>query len=100
MDTVPTPAGGESRPALPDLPGCGQPATARIELYADITYKSLDGSIYLCDAHAPITVAAAVAFTEATGLTSFRVPTGPGKSCGDGFDFLAMQPLNAPAVTS
>lgn len=97
IQPVPPPA-GDPIPSLPALPGCGQPATARLELYADITYRSLDGSIYLCDDHAPVTVAAATAFHEATGLTPFRVPTGPGKRCGDGFDFLSMRPLDAPVT--
>ncbi|BCB79154.1 hypothetical protein GCM10022251_19790 [Phytohabitans flavus] len=98
MNTVPTPAGGESRPALPALPACGKPAVAHFELYDSPAYKSLDGSVYLCTGHAPTTVAAYEVFVAATGLTPFRMARSDeaSKRCGDGFDFLAMQALTAP----
>jgi RNA polymerase sigma factor (sigma-70 family) len=85
----------EQRPvtdALPALPGCGRAAGARFELYADVSYTSLDGSLYLCDQHGD-----AHALRKATGLTPYRVTIKAGpKRCGDGYDFLAGQPLAAP----
>jgi hypothetical protein len=79
------------------LPGCGQAATIRFEIYSRTptggTYGSLDGSLYVCAEHADEALSA----IEAAGLTPYTV-NGPGKRCGDGYDFTGDQPgaLHAP----
>jgi hypothetical protein len=79
------------------LPGCGQPATIRFEMYSLTpeagTHGKLDASVYVCDEHAEQARSA----IEAAGLTAFRMQ-GPGKRCGDGYDFAGDEPgpLHAP----
>lgn len=90
-----------SQSALPDLPGCGQPATARIEAFSPAANGeaggSLDASVYVCAGHA----AEAVTALQAANFNAYRVAGGDGvKRCGDGMDFTGDRPvpLAAPAV--
>jgi hypothetical protein len=83
------------------LPGCGQPATIRFEIYSRTptggVYGSLDGSLYVCEGHADEALSA----IRVAGLTPYTV-NGPGKRCGDGYDFTGDQPgaLHAPEPVS
>ncbi|MGW1062065.1 hypothetical protein [Micromonospora rubida] len=62
---------------LPPLPGCGEPATVRIEVYGG---DSLDAAAYACAEH----VTAFVATIGAAGWSAHPVPRVPelGRSCG------------------
>ncbi|MER7459221.1 hypothetical protein [Micromonospora sp. NPDC126480] len=85
---------------LPTLPGCGQPATVRIEIFSPASGPSggsLDGSLYACEQHAADMVTA----LQAAGFNAYRVSGGDRvKRCGEGLDFTgpAPQPLTAPEV--
>lgn len=72
---------------LPDLPGCGQPAARRIEIYSPANegaHGTLDGSIDTCHRHAEPIRAAVIA----AGLTAHSAPLlTTGSKCGDGLDF-------------
>jgi hypothetical protein len=59
------------------LPGCGEPATERIEVYGA---DSLDAAAYACSRHRARVVAA----IEAGGLAAYPVPPVPGmrRPCG------------------
>lgn len=80
---------------LPDLPGCGQPATVRIEAYSardGRMHGSLDGTVYTCDAHAgpaadAITAAGFTPYRMAVAdLHQIEVGAEPTR-CGRGFDY-------------
>ncbi|GAB3815893.1 hypothetical protein [Micromonospora zhanjiangensis] len=67
---------------IPELPGCGQSATIRIEICSRAD-GSPDGSVHACQAH----VAAIESAITAAGLTPYRTAgDGGGMRCGDGFD--------------
>lgn len=53
---------------LPTLPGCGAPATVRIEVYDGPGYGSLDATAYSCSTHA----GAIEQMIRDAGLTPFR----------------------------
>ncbi|MFI6760609.1 hypothetical protein ACIBF5_15885 [Micromonospora sp. NPDC050417] len=80
------------------LPGCGQPATIRIEGYTHADGNvSLDASAYACDIHIDVTMAA----LAMVGLAGYRAPLVVGtKRCGDGMDFTGPVSviLTAPVV--
>jgi hypothetical protein len=84
---------------IADLPGCGQPAAARIEAYSPAggrAHGSLDLSLYTCAEHTD----QACEVLAAAGCTPYRVPgcdVGV-KRCGDGMDFTGerIRPLTAP----
>ncbi|MFC6017195.1 hypothetical protein ACFP2T_13385 [Plantactinospora solaniradicis] len=62
--------------ALPSLPGCGQPATVRIEVYSPglgSDRASLDAVAYACDSH----TGAVVAMLFDAGLSPQRTPYQP-----------------------
>ncbi|WP_405107560.1 hypothetical protein OG559_24490 [Micromonospora sp. NBC_01405] len=62
---------------LPPLPGCGESATVRIEVYGE---DSLDAAVYACAEH----VTAFVATIRAAGRSAHLVPRAPelGRPCG------------------
>jgi hypothetical protein len=69
--------------ALPDLPGCGGPATVRVEVYSPADGKgraSLDASVYACPEH----VDAMVSAIGAAGLTAYgcEAPMPLSRPCG------------------
>lgn len=72
---------------IPTLPGCGRPATIRIEAYAPLDgrmHGTLDASVYVCPDHAAPTVTV----LEAVGFATRRLAGGTEvKGCGDGLDF-------------
>ena len=71
------------------LPGCDQPAAARIEVYspdaAGDPFGSLDASVYVCAQHE----ADAVAATWVASMTPYRVGMTPGidRTCGESYVF-------------
>lgn len=86
---------------LPTLPGCGRPATVRIEIYSarnGMLHGSLDGAAYGCDEH----LAEVVDAIRAAGFTPFTVPgavRAPGARCGSGVDYTdptGMRTIAAP----
>ena len=74
---------------LPTLPGCGQPATVRIEVYgpdaAGDPFGSLDASVYVCEEHG-IDTASAV---WGAGMTAHKVEMAPDvtRACGEVYIF-------------
>ncbi|MBB5828158.1 hypothetical protein [Micromonospora carbonacea] len=70
------------------LPECGQPATARIEVFTPTDFdlhSSLDASVYACEQHAVETVVA----VWSANMTAHRVGMTPGinRWCGESYIF-------------
>ncbi|HEY9415210.1 MAG TPA: hypothetical protein VIQ30_10655 [Pseudonocardia sp.] len=73
---------------LPSMPGCGQPATIRIEIYRPgngSLYGSLEAVVYMCERHGIEAVSAA----QAAGLTGHRgnAPMPLDRPCGHVYAF-------------
>ena len=68
---------------MPELPGCGQPATIRIEIYRPANgtlYGSLEAVVYMCEQHG----IEAVSAVQVAGLTAHRggAPMPLDRPCG------------------
>ena len=73
---------------LPSLPGCGQPATGRIEAYSPptaTTLASLDAVIYVCEQHL-LDADTALCIAGYTPYRSRTMPSVP-RECGQVVDF-------------
>lgn len=76
--------------ALPELPGCGRAASARIEAYSPrdrLAHGSLDASVYACGDHAQ----AAVDALAAAGFSPYQMPVSGPLVCGQGMDFTGVR---------
>lgn len=82
MDAEPVDEQSEAEPPTPIGPGCGAPATTRIEGYSP---RSLDLAVYACDQHAQ------QARTEWLGdLRPHTMPVVVRAQCGHSFDYTTL----------
>lgn len=84
-----------------DVPGCGEPATTRIEIYVPRDGEArghLDGILYHCEQHAGeiLEVISWDTGNITTRRTSLRDPN---IRCGSGWDFVAGRAIDAPGTT-
>ena len=73
---------------IPELGGCGRPATRRVELYSSTPggglHGSLDGAVHTCAEHETPVKATILA----ASFIPFSMPlAGPPARCGSGTDF-------------